>query len=99
MPIKLSKFQKAALLAMERDDTLLRWPGGYWTVPGTPADPAGNPTAHFGATTMRALERARLIERTLYYPEPWRDNRRLTDLGRQALDEIKRAKAQEENHQ
>jgi hypothetical protein len=98
--------QRKALQRMADTDGLIRrHTGGFW-ISGTPlmANLGGSytPTIKVGQScndvwcdvrTVRVLERHGWAERTNSFPEEWRDVRRITDIGRRALEDATARKA------
>lgn len=83
--MKLSKPQLEVLRVLVREGKpISRLPGGFWSIEGTPERRPGVPSWSTGVQTVRSLEERGLLERTNRYPEEWRDDRRLTQLGREA---------------
>lgn len=65
--------------------------GGFWTVNGVERVGISNvPRWWCAYSTIRALEAAGWIERKNEFPEAWRDTRRITDAGREAVREMAR---------
>lgn len=81
---------KALRLALEGD--LIRWPGGFWSRRGEPAEDKGQgigfvPTRHVGVATIRNLTRRGYLERADLESE-WRDPRHITPVGREAINAL-----------
>lgn len=80
---------------------LVHWPGGFWTVEGTPAmvyaEPARAaarktpvaPEWWVGVQTVRSMERRGWLVRTGWSRREWDDSRVLTDLGRRIAQTCK----------
>lgn len=76
----LSPTQTAILAHVkEHGGKLVRKPGGFWHAEGSPMDAKGIPEKWVGASTVHALERKGVLERTHEFPEAWRDSRRLVE--------------------
>jgi GNAT superfamily N-acetyltransferase len=90
---KASETQRKMLEAMVAGNgTIWRVKGGFWVTKeplgfrpdGLPMYAEGQSSC--GVQTVRALEKAGLVIRTNAFPEEWRDTRRITDAGRNALN-------------
>jgi len=100
MPHKLSDAQFVALVWMVKrgNGKLVRWPGGFWTIPEMPKEnrpryAAFNydvPLWHTGTQTVMAMERAGLVkfsdDEKMPHLRFWEAPRGITPAGRAALD-------------
>ena len=86
---KPSATQLEALEHMAGGKPLYRYPGGFWTTEpivskdtfGIPKDEKGETIWYVPAGTMNAMEKRGWIVRANKYPEPWKDDRVITDAG------------------
>lgn len=91
-PAKLSNAQFVALLWMTKHDSssLVRWPGGFWTIPEMTEKRPGVPLWHTGTQTVMAMERLGLVKFSEDEKMPhlrfWEAPRKITATGRVALD-------------
>lgn len=91
-PAKLSDAQFVALLWMTKHDSskLVRWPGGFWTIPEMTEKRPGVPLWHTGTQTVMAMERLGLVKFSEDEKMPhlrfWETPRKITATGRVALD-------------
>lgn len=88
--MKLSHTMLEVLRRLLRDGgRLYPWPGGFWTTQPAPEGwRSGWPTGRWYASTntVRAMERHGLLERCFEDTREWRDVRRITEAGRQAVE-------------
>jgi len=93
MAKKLSDAQFVAMLWIIKhgEGRIARFPGGFWTTPLLITQARDRrdqvPDWHTGTNTIRALEGAGFLERAGCYPNEWQDDRKVTNLGRAALEQ------------
>jgi hypothetical protein len=86
--MKPSTSQRETLAKMAADDgTIVRVPGGFWTTRSGAADltAGGYPRWYTVLQSVRAMERRGWVVRRNVYTETYRDDRAITDAGRQAI--------------
>lgn len=90
---KPSPTQLQTLERMKDGQPIHRLPGGFWIVGeaasadawGVPLDAEDKRIPSVSVNTIRSLEGQGLIKRTMKFPQEWRDERVITDEGRQIL--------------
>jgi len=86
--MKPSPSQRETLEKMAADDgTIVRVPGGFWTTRRGANDltPGGYPRWYTVLQSIRAMERRGWVVRRNVYTETYRDDRAITDAGREAI--------------
>lgn len=91
----ITNLQRAVLVRMiETGEPLQRWPGWFWTTRGTPlAEPQRGakhpaPAWYCVTSTVLLLEQRGWLTSAGIHTDPDRDDRILTEAGRQAVAEL-----------